>query len=210
MAIKAQTALLSAESARAATKVITGITAASPPVVSAATHGYVTGDIVFLDNIVGMTQLNKRAYVVTNLSAGTFSLNGIDATGYSAYVSGGDSFKLTMTAIGQVSNVTGFDGEASEIDVTHLRSTAKEFLVGLQDFGNVKLDVFLDNADAGQTLLRTIKAAAAAKGFSLALSDGKVSAFVALVKSFSFSAQKDDAVSGSVSLRVTGEPAWFA
>ncbi|CAB4153273.1 Phage tail tube protein 3 [uncultured Caudovirales phage] len=210
MAIKAQSARLQAESTRAAAKTITAITLANPPVVSSATHGFTAGQIVYIENIAGMVELNGRAFVVANPAAGTFELKGINATGYTAYTSGGSASLITLTDIAEVTSVSGFDGEASEIDTTNLRSTAKEYLVGLQDFGNVSLNVLLNNGDAGQTLLRTIKGSASAKVFSLTLSDAKVSAFVGLVKQFSFDASADAAVTGQVSIRVTGEPSWFA
>lgn len=210
MAIKAQTALLSAESARAAAKTITAATAANPVVVTATAHGYANGDIVYIDSVVGMTELNGRSYVAANVATNTFELKGVDGTGFTAYASAGSAYKLTMVAVGSVSQVSGFDGQAAEIDVTHLRSTGKEYLIGLQDFGNVSLDLFMDNTDTGQALLRTIKAAASVKGFTLTLSDSKTAAFMALVKSFTFSAQKEAAVTAQVTLRVSGAPAWFA
>jgi hypothetical protein len=210
MAIKAQSARLQAESTRAAAKTITAITAANPPVVSSATHGFTAGQIVYIDGIAGMVELNGRSFVVANPAAGTFELKGINASAYTAYTSGGSAYLITITDIAEVTSVSGFDGQASEIDTTNLRSTAKEYLVGLQDFGNVSLNVLMNNGDAGQTLLRTIKGSASAKVFSLTLSDAKVSAFVGLVKQFSFDASADAAVTGQVSIRVTGEPSWFA
>lgn len=73
---------------------ITGITAASPGVITATAHGFVSGDIVTLDDIVGMTQLNHRTFVVVYASADTFSLTdlegtAINTTSYTAYSSGG-------------------------------------------------------------------------------------------------------------------------
>ena len=42
------------------TKTITGITAASPAVVSCASHGFVTGNTVYIYDVAGMTELNER------------------------------------------------------------------------------------------------------------------------------------------------------
>jgi hypothetical protein len=157
-----------------------------------------------------MTQLNGRAFVVANVTGTTLELKGIDATGYSTYTSGGTVTEQTMTAVSEVKSVGGFNGQATEIDVTHLRSTAKEFLQGLQDFGTVDLNLSLIT-DTGQARLRTLKATGAAAAFDLTLSDGKVAAFVAFVQSLSFDAlTPDSSVTSSSTLRVTGEPAWFA
>lgn len=122
----------------------------------------------------------------------------------------GKAYKVTLTAVAEVSSVAGFDGQAPEIDTTHLRSTAKEYLLGLQDFGNLTLNVFLKNADAGQVELRNLKESGDAAVFTITLSDGTVSAFVGRVSQFTFSAERDGAVSGQVTIRITGQPAWFA
>jgi hypothetical protein len=214
MAIKSQTASLSVSSASAATKTITGITSASPCVVTSAAHGYLQGNIVTIAGVVGMPQINPSGsfgvYVVDSPAANTFNLKGVDATSFGAYVSGGLASLQTMTSVGSVTNLVGFDGAASEIDVTNLQSTAKEFLVGLQDFGNVTLSIWLVT-DTGQLRLRTIKTTAAVSAFTIGLSDGTVAAFAALCKQFSFDAGgPDSAVKGNVTLRVTGAPAWFA
>ncbi|WP_320535279.1 phage tail tube protein [Robbsia andropogonis] len=45
----------------------------------------------------------------------------------------------TYTEVVNVTDVSGFDGTATEIDVTDLKSTGKEKRIGLQDWGNVSL-----------------------------------------------------------------------
>ncbi len=209
MAIKSQGALLRVSSAEAAAKVITGITAANPPVVTSSTHGYANGDIVRIADVVGMVQVNDRAFVVANQTTNTFELKGVDGTGYTAYASGGNAYKQTMVSVGSVASASGFDGQADEIDVTHLQSTAKEFLIGLQDFGNVDLELLLVS-DTGQTRMRALKGSASIGVFAITNSNSEVAAFRALVKSFTFQNAQNDAFRGQCQLRVTGEPAWFA
>ena len=73
---------------------ITGITAAEPPVVTIASHGLNDGDEVYITGISGMTELNGRRFVLANTATNTFELqdhegNDIDASGYTAYSSGG-------------------------------------------------------------------------------------------------------------------------
>lgn len=210
MAIKSQTTALAVSSTSAATKAITGATAALPVQITSTAHGYLQGQIVLINAVVGMTQLNGRAFVVDIPAANTFNLKGVDGSLYGAWVSGGTCSLQTMVPVGQLQTISGFDGQASEIDTTSLASVAKEYLIGLQDFGNLSLTIFLQS-DTGQALLRTIKATAAATAMSITLSDGSISAFVAFCKQFSFDAGgPDNAVKASVALRVTGAPAWFA
>lgn len=69
---------------------ITGITQANPGVVTtSAAHGFLTGNYVSIDSVVGMTELNTRLFIITVLTPTTFSLYGEDTTGHGAYVSGG-------------------------------------------------------------------------------------------------------------------------
>jgi hypothetical protein len=77
-----------------AAKTITGATQANPVEITATAHGYTTGDTVDINAIVGMTELNGNLFQITSTGANTFTLDGIDGTGYTAYTSGGTSEKV--------------------------------------------------------------------------------------------------------------------
>ena len=73
---------------------ITNISKANPGVVTVSSHGYSNGDEIFLDNVVGMTEVNRRNYKVANVTTNTFKLkdlfgNNIDTTNFTTYSSGG-------------------------------------------------------------------------------------------------------------------------
>lgn len=76
------------------------ITAATPPAVTtSSTTGLVTGNVVYVTGVVGMTQLNGNFYQVTIIDGTHFSLqdlngNNINGSGFSAYASAGE-FTLT-------------------------------------------------------------------------------------------------------------------
>ena len=77
---------------------ITGATQANPVEITITGHSYSTGDEVYINSVGGMTELNEKFYIITSTGANTFTLNGIDGTGYSAYTSGGTGarvFELT-------------------------------------------------------------------------------------------------------------------
>jgi len=210
-ASKTQGTILKVHTALATTKVITAITAANPPVVTATAHAYANGDIILLQNIVGMVQLNNRAFVAANITANTFELKGVDGTTYSAYVSGGDSFKTTMTSVGTCSGIpTLFTGTAPDIKVTHLLSTAEEKLQGLPDFGDFTCDLIVDNTDTGQAELRKAKAAQTARVFAITMTDTKVACIYGFVKSFQAAMPLNEAVRATVSISIASEPAFFA
>jgi len=71
---------------------ITGISQAATAVVTyAGSDIFSNGDKVFVEAVVGMTEMNNREITVANLNAGsnTFEAQGINSTGYTAYSSGG-------------------------------------------------------------------------------------------------------------------------
>jgi hypothetical protein len=80
-------------------KVITGITQANPGVITSNSHGFSDGDEIFVDAIVGMTELNGRNYRVDNATTNTFTLtdlfgNDIDTTSFTAYGSAGTATEI--------------------------------------------------------------------------------------------------------------------
>lgn len=75
-------------------KVISDITQANPAVVTSTAHGYANGAITIIEDVVGMTEINSKVYLVKNVTTDTFELTdregaNIDSTGYTAYASGG-------------------------------------------------------------------------------------------------------------------------
>lgn len=107
--------------------------------------------------------------------------------------------------IGKVKSFSGFDGEASEIDATHLKSTAKEKRLGLQDFGGLTLEWQTDFSDAGQTVCRTAQASRAVKTVRLTFPDTSTATFQAIVKNAQrISGGVDGLVDGGASMSITG------
>lgn len=82
-----------------ASKTITGATQADPVVVTATSHGYSDGDYVDISEVVGMTEVNGKRFIVANKTANTFELtdedgNDVDGTSYTAYSSAGIAEKV--------------------------------------------------------------------------------------------------------------------
>lgn len=79
--------------ARDGTRVISGITKANPGVITAVSHGFSNGQSVFVTEVVGMTEVNGKVFVVAGATTDTFQLvyDGVnaDTTGFGTYASGG-------------------------------------------------------------------------------------------------------------------------
>lgn len=133
-------AVLTAFAAGSPTKIISGITKASPAVVTCADHGLEDGDVVKLTNISSMTEVNDGVFIVQNSTSSTFELAGVDSSAYTTYTSGG------IIEVGQFSNfceLTAYNrqgGTSPDIPETSLCSTAQEFSVGLPDYGTTQFD----------------------------------------------------------------------
>lgn len=120
---------------------ISAITAADPPVVTTSTHSLETGDVVrFSTDVGGMTELRGVTAVVEVLSATTFSLPHVTASGYAAYTSGGHIDVGVFTNFCELTNYNRAGGSSPEIPTVTLCSTAAEFTTGLPDFGTTTLD----------------------------------------------------------------------
>ena len=208
-AITAQKAQLKVSTADGSPLTITAITKANPAVVS-ATNTFVGGEIVQIDAVVGMVEVNGRAFVVDTPSGSTFKLKGVDSTNYTTYVSGGTATSKTMTVIGNVKTFNITPDSPAEIDVTNLASTRKEFRVGLAGSWKMTADYDVDTSDAGQAQLAKVQGSGTASVFNIALNNGKVFAGVGYVLSASADGSPDAVVKGQLNIRGTGQPTWFA
>src|SRR3954466_4489659 len=128
----------------------------------------------------------------------------IETQGFTFEIAADDGSPITYTAVGEVVSFNGFDGKAAEIDVTHLQSTAKEFLMGLQDFGSFSIEVSYLPADAGQVAMRAAKASRDRQIFRCTFSDSSTAVFNGYVLSNPVSGGVDAKVNGSFDIRITG------
>ena len=71
---------------------ITAITQANPAQVTQAAHGYANGDIIFIANVSGMTQVNGLFYTVTKVNDDAYTI-GVNSSAFTAYSSGGVATK---------------------------------------------------------------------------------------------------------------------
>jgi uncharacterized protein (TIGR02217 family) len=113
-------------------KTITAITQANPGVVTAVAHGFSTGDEIWIDGVVGMTQVNKTLttdtpYTITVLSADTFSI-GVSTATYTAYSSGGSARKFVQNT--ETLDWTGTFDVPVRFDTDRLPASLDDFSIG--------------------------------------------------------------------------------
>ena len=210
-AISAQGTTFSIGTTTGSAQTITAVSLTNPcRITLSAVTGLNKGDVITVAGIVGTTQLNGNGYVIQYIEPTTkiVTLANVDATGFTAYTSGGTATPVQWTKVGNVRSYNGFDGAASEIDRTNFDSTAKEFILGLVDPGHFGVEVDQDNSDAGQIALMTAQVTGLIKNFKLLLPNGNSATFAGYVKKFSSQGAVDQAIRRSADLRISGAVTW--
>lgn len=112
----------------------------------------------------------------------------------------------TFTDIGNVRSFTGPNGEKTDVDVTDLASTAREFLGGLPDNGEVSFQGWHNESEATQTTLwgdYNDATDSHVRNYQITFSDGTVLDFKGYVKALAHNADPDGGVELNGSVRVT-------
>jgi hypothetical protein len=200
-AISAQGSVLSIGTGTGGAKTITAIALGNPTIITAAAHGLNAGDVVTIAG-VGGTALSGTFGIVYK-TANTFAIE-FDSTSAGAYTSGGTATPVVFTPVANLHDFSGFDGSASEIDVTNMSSTAKEFRLGLTDPGQFTINIDYDNSNAGHNALRSKQVSGALSNFQLTLPNTNVITFTGYVKKFSLAGGVDAVAKTAVDIRISG------
>lgn len=76
---------------------ITAITAANPCVVTVANASSMKlNDVIFINDVLGMVQINNIGYVITNITGNNITID-VDSTAFTAYTSGGTVWDISQT-----------------------------------------------------------------------------------------------------------------
>ena len=97
-------------------KLLIGATQANPVVLTSTGHNFQNGFEIKIFDVVGMTELNNRSFLVANKTTNTLELtdldgNNIDGTGFTAFVSGGFMF----LSFGTITGLDHLEGRTVEI-----------------------------------------------------------------------------------------------
>ncbi|WP_035061035.1 ubiquitin-activating E1 FCCH domain-containing protein [Andreprevotia chitinilytica] len=207
-AVSAQGAKIKVSTGSGGPKPITGIGKGNPCVITSNGHGFKPGNVVALAAIVGMVELNGKTPAVQYVTANTYSLAGVNSSGFGDYTNGGTATPVAFSEVGEVTDFDGFDGQASEEDVSTLASEAVEKRLGLVDYGGLSISLKFVKSDVGQAALRAAQATREVLDFMIELSNGDVASFSALVKQFSIGGAVNKVLTGKVQLTISGPVTW--
>lgn len=187
-------------------KTITAITKANPGVFTSSAHGFTNGQVIGISGVVGMVEVNGKYGVVVAATTNTFSIAGLDTTNATTYTSGGSATPSQVT-VGNFKAVPMPGGQKSELEVTNLASTSKEFIAGLRDNGQATISFDIDQDDQGQQVIRSSFAASGsvASPFLFTLPNSKTRSFNAFCMNYGEQNGVDQVFTGSATLRITGD-----
>jgi Lambda phage tail tube protein, TTP len=129
----------------------------------------------------------------------------ISAQGSGFAINTGTDVAPVLTPVKNVKSYSGFDGAATSLDATDLDSTAKENLLGLQDWGAFSIDVNIDYADPGQAAMLASKRTSTKKEYTLTLPNGYTAKFTASVNSFPIAGATDAIITSTIAMTISGD-----
>ena len=106
---------------------ITGATQANPCVLDIPGNTYLVNDMIYVAGVGGMTQLNGRYYVITNVAGNFITIESlfaipVDSTSYGAYTSGGTAarvYKITSPYLGTDLEILKFAQSTTSMVLCH-------------------------------------------------------------------------------------------
>lgn len=108
----------------------------------------------------------------------------------------------TLDCIGREIQYQG--GQSTEIDVTTICSSAKEFRLGLDDPGTMSLSGHWKQGNAGHNAIRTASTDKKTRLIEVTFEDGSIFRALAIVSQRSFAAAVDGVVTAQYNFRLTG------
>jgi predicted secreted protein len=117
----------------------------------------------------------------------------------------GTTFKWNTVEVGLVQSVSGPSASVATIETTDISGSAKTFIAGMVDGGEVSLEVSYDPDTAeNHDDMTTDFAAGTAQDWVITFSDTSSIEGSGIITSFSASASIDDKVTASFTIKVSG------
>lgn len=208
----AQGTTLHISGSAATAEALTAITVGYPTILAITGHeGVANGDVVTLANFTGTDAalLNGKSFVVTHYATGTtndtFTID-VNTVGKAITIGTATATPTAWIKLGEVKTIKPTSATAPDIDVTDLDSTAKEFLTGLMDNGDVSIDVNVLESDVGQAAFLAAFSGSTSKNYKITSPKGIVRTFTGSVKQFPTipDTAVDGVLTGSVQVKISG------
>lgn len=198
------------QSAIASSNTIEGITKADPGVITITAHGYSDGDYLLL-SVTGMVELDGRVVRVSNGTANTFEIEGVDTTLFGTFATG-TAQKLTLgTTLATVTGVSSSGGEYDFIDTTTVHDSIRKQIPGLPSALAYTFENIWDAADAALIAMKAASDTQSQKAFLFTFANGQKMAFYGYVgASLVPGGSAQDKVTTSATISASGSPTYYS
>ncbi len=198
------------QSALATAVTITGITKASPGVVSHSGTDPSDGDFVLL-NCTGMSEIDGRVFRVTGQASGSFSLEGEDTTEFGTFSSGSFEVITLGTTLDTVTDLSSSGGDFNFIDTTTIHGNVATQIPGVASASSFTFTNIWDVADAGLAAMKSASDSKTERAFKFTFSNGQIMAFNGYVgASLLPGGSAQDKVTTSTVITMYGSPTYYA
>ncbi len=170
------------QSALGSSQSVTGITKASPAVVTYVGADPANGDYIKL-TATGMNEMNARVVRVANVNTGsnTFEAEGVDSTLYGTFATGSMEPVTFGTTISTLTGGSASGGDPNFIDTTTIHDLQASQIPGVTQPATYSFESIWDPADAGLVALNVAADAKAQRCVRFTFANGKKMVFVGYV-----------------------------
>jgi hypothetical protein len=125
--------------------------------------------------------------------------------GHGAALVYGTAGGTPSTAFGEVVSIGGPNISRPMIETTHMGSTARKYIAGgFYDLGTVDVEIQYDPGNTGHDAMTSAILAGTEHSFKITWSDTSTASFDGFVESFNVTAEMEDRLTASLSIRVNG------
>ena len=200
------------QTALATAVTITGITKASPGVVTYTGTDPSNGDYVVLD-VAGMVELDGRVVRVANVNGAgnTFELEGVDTTNFETFTSGTAQVVTFGASMTNAQEVDASGGEPEFADVTTIHDNIRKRVPVLVSPMSINFGALFDPSDAAMIVMATATAEITPRCVKLRFSGGSKMVFQAYVSAAGVpTGSAQGPVTTNVSMEAQGLPTVYA
>ena len=199
------------ESALASAIAITGITKASPGVLSHGGADPSDGDFVVLPDLEGMTKLSDRVVRVDNAGGGVFDLEGVDTTLFGKFTAGNFHIIAFGTSLSTFADVTASGGETTFADSSVIHDDINREIPASKSPFQVVFDSIFDLGSAALLALKAISDNNLRAAVRITFTDGDMVVFYGYVSAELMpTGSKGDVVKTAVTINASGRLTGYA
>jgi len=191
---------------------VTALTKATEGVATATAHGLTGGDVIVFSVSDGMVELDKQAVrVKTAPTTDTFTLEGLDTSAYSTWVSGTATEVTAFQILSNATNITMPNPTPAKIDITRLIDKVKQYAYGLPDAPDGSIASLFQPTLAAVAEIKAATKANTTLVFKITFASGEKTIFNALVSGGSgFELGQNAAATAVISFTPQGDVQHYA